>query len=129
MSSEICGNSLVVEHNGDIYSCDHFVDKDHLLGNINHQNMASMIESDFQKQFGKNKRNKLGDECTKCSYLRLCNGECPKNRIINNSLSPYKENWLCEGLKDFYFHTELVFSAMAKALNNGCPATDYNKFL
>lgn len=124
-----CGRALVAEHNGDIYSCDHFVNDEHRLGNITETSIARMAASDFQISFGRAKTDELPDTCHRCKYLPLCHGECPKNRIVSPPKGRGKLNWLCRGFKDFYAHTEPVFTAMAAALQKGYPASAYLRFV
>ena len=99
-----CGGVTVIEHNGDFYSCDHFVDKDHRLGNISEHPLEYYLDSPEQKRFGEAKSLKLPRYCLECEVKEMCNGECPKNRFIN---SPYGEpglNYLCSGYKQFFNH-------------------------
>jgi uncharacterized protein len=99
-----CGGVPVVEHNGDFYSCDHYVDKEHLLGNIRDISLAELLDSPEQKTFGEAKSLKLPRFCRECDVLDMCNGECPKNRFVN---TPYGEpglNYLCPGYRLFFNH-------------------------
>jgi uncharacterized protein len=92
----------VIEHNGDFYSCDHYVNKDYLLGNLNDHSLTWYLECERQKQFGRAKSMKLPDYCRQCEVLAMCNGECPKNRFI---LTPDGEaglNYLVQGLQIFF---------------------------
>jgi uncharacterized protein len=107
-----CGGVPVVEHNGDFYSCDHFVDIDHLLGNIKDLSIAELLDSAAQKDFGEAKSSKLTSYCRECDVLEMCNGECPKNRFI---LTPDGEpglNYLCPGYKLFFNHCESFVKAL-----------------
>lgn len=102
--SETCGNALALEHNGDLYSCDHFVYDGYRLGNILTTPLQSMVNSLEQREFGFHKRDSLPSYCRSCDVRFACNGECPKNRII---LTPDGEpglNYLCEGYKYFFHH-------------------------
>lgn len=113
-----CGNAAVIEYNGDLYSCDHYVYPENLLGNILNEPLLEMMLSKNQQNFGKNKRNALPDFCLNCDYLNICNGECPKNRI---SLTPDgKEglNYLCTGLKHLFKHVTPYMNFMANELSN-----------
>ena len=101
-----CGEGVALEHNGDVYSCDHFVDTPYLLGNIMETPIGELVRSEKQRAFGEAKRDTLPQYCRECEFLFACNGECPKNRIL---LTPDGEpglNWLCEGLKYFFAHTD-----------------------
>lgn len=99
-----CGGVPVVEHNGDFYSCDHYVDPDHLLGNIMNRSLSELLDSPEQNAFGQAKLDTLPQFCRQCEVRDMCNGECPKNRFI---LTPDGEkglNYLCEGYKKFFSH-------------------------
>ncbi len=93
--SETCGRALIVEHDGSVYSCDHFVDERHLLGRLEDRSLAEMIEDPRQLSFGTDKHDGLSERCRQCPYLRLCNGGCPKDRIDGRYC-------LCEGLLYFF---------------------------
>ena len=80
--SETCGSALALEHNGDLYSCDHFVEPTHLLGNIQQVHMLQLVTSEQQRQFGLAKRDTLPKYCRDCSVRFACHGECPKNRFL-----------------------------------------------
>lgn len=99
-----CGGVPVVEFNGDFYSCDHYVDNEHNLGNIRNNSLAFFIDSKRQREFGMAKSNTLPRYCIECEFRQMCNGECPKNRFI---LTPDGENglnYLCKGYKYFFNH-------------------------
>lgn len=122
--AETCGNAGVVEFNGDLYSCDHYVFPQYLLGNIRHKTLRTLMESPAQQAFGRNKRDLLPGYCRRCEFLDLCHGECPKNRI---SLTPDGEpglNWLCPGLQRFYRHTRPYFDFMANELRHNRPPSN-----
>ena len=118
VSAETCGNAGVVEYNGDVFACDHFVFPEYKLGNINEKSLLTLMNSPFQHQFGLNKRDKLPAFCRKCEFLDLCNGECPKNRIVKTPDGEPGLNYLCPGFKIFYKHTEPYFDFMANELHN-----------
>jgi uncharacterized protein len=99
-----CGDIPVIEHNGDVYACDHFVDKAHLLGNITATPLVDMLESARQKAFGRAKQNTLPRYCRSCEVRNLCNGECPKNRFIPTPDGEPGLNYLCAGYKHFFNH-------------------------
>ena len=122
-----CGRGLAMEHNGDLYSCDHFVDRKHFLGNIAKKSMATMAESSFQRTFGRKKSTTLPEGCRKCPHLALCYGGCPKDRLLDTNSG--KLNWLCEGYTAFYRETASYFEAMAFALRNRQPACEYKRFV
>jgi len=103
----------VVEHNGDFYSCDHYVDQDHLLGNIKDQSIAFFLDSDRQLAFGQAKSLSLPEYCKKCEVIRMCNGECPKNRFINSPDGETGLNYLCSGYKYFFNHCRPFVEAIS----------------
>ncbi len=99
---ETCGRAIAVEHNGDTFSCDHFVDPEYRLGNVAFISLQSMVDSAQQKEFGEKKRSSLPTYCQQCPVLSACNGGCPKDRFI---LTPEGEkglNYLCAGYRDFF---------------------------
>ena len=100
--SPTCGQAAVVEHNGDLYSCDHFVDREHCLGNIREKTILEMMNSESQRRFGQQKSSLLAAECRDCQFLRLCHGECPKNRVDGR-------NYLCQGYRQYFHHTAKFF--------------------
>ncbi|WP_052260619.1 anaerobic sulfatase maturase [Photobacterium gaetbulicola] len=101
-SSQICGKGLAVEHNGDIYSCDHFVYPEYYLGNIKKAHLADIINSSQQKRFASFKFDNLTSYCKKCDYLKLCGGDCPRNRFVESYDNEYGLSYLCSGHKIFY---------------------------
>jgi uncharacterized protein len=113
-----CGRVPVVEHNGDFYSCDHYVNKDYLLGNIMDHSLTYFLESKRQKEFGRAKSVKLPKCCLECEVRSMCNGECPKNRFI---LTPDGEpdlNYLCKGYKYFFNHCRPFVEAISTEWKN-----------
>lgn len=100
----VCGDIPVVEHNGDFYSCDHFVDIEHRLGNIMNTPLVELLESPAQKQFGQAKRDTLPRCCLACEVRNMCNGECPRNRFIQAPDGESGLNYLCAGYKRFFTH-------------------------
>jgi uncharacterized protein len=109
-----CGTALAVEHNGDLYSCDHFVEPDYLLGNIRDTHMLDLVASPEQRAFGQAKRDTLTEQCRTCEVLALCNGGCPKDRFIESRDGEPGHNYLCEGLYHFFTHTRPTMAAMAR---------------
>ena len=104
---ENCGGVPVLEHNGDFYSCDHYVDTEHLVGNIMHGTVAEFLDSENQRVFGNVKSDTLPMYCRNCEVKPMCNGECPKNRFIKLPDGEEGLNYLCEGYKYFlitHFH-------------------------
>jgi uncharacterized protein len=101
---EKCGGVPVVERNGDFYSCDHYVDKDHKVGNINDGCITDFIDSEKQIAFGEAKLKSLPRYCRVCQVRSMCNGECPKNRFIITPDGEAGLNYLCSGYKTFFNH-------------------------
>ncbi|MDR1416911.1 MAG: anaerobic sulfatase-maturation protein [Prevotellaceae bacterium] len=114
--SETCGDALVVEHNGDVYSCDHFVYPEHKLGNIQHDELPAMLASPQQLKFGADKRSGLPRECLRCRYYFACRGECPKHRFDLSADGEKNKNALCEGYKLFFAHVDPYMKYMAERL-------------
>jgi len=119
-----CGNALALEHNGDLYSCDHYVEPEHLLGNIRETPMIEMVASDRQRRFGQDKFDTLPQYCRKCEVLFACYGECPRNRFISAPGGEPGLNYLCEGYKLFFRHIDKPMNIMAGLLQQGRPAAE-----
>lgn len=117
--SETCGANAVVEHNGDIYPCDHFVYTQHKLGNIGEMSLRDMVSSDKMTEFGINKRNILPSECLRCKYYFACHGECPKHRFDKTANGEKGLNVLCKGLQLFFSYTEPYMVEMRKLYFSG----------
>ena len=120
--NETCGSALALEHNGDLYSCDHYVEPEYLVGNINNQTMQELIESDFQIKFGNDKKDTLPQYCLDCEVKFMCNGGCPKNRFIKTPDGEDGLNYLCQGYRHFFNHIDQPMKLMAAALERGQPA-------
>jgi len=116
-----CGDALAMEHNGNLYCCDHFVYPEYLLGNIADKPLKEMAISQQQFDFGVAKRNTLPRQCMKCEVLYACHGECPKHRFALTSDNKPGLNYLCEGYKKFFKHVEPYMEYMARELNNKRP--------
>lgn len=101
-TAPICGKAVAIEHDGSLYSCDHFVYPQYKLGNIHKTHQGSLVFSKQQASFSYAKHLKLPSDCKQCDHLKLCWGECPKNRFINDSTCEAGLNYLCQGLKKFY---------------------------
>ncbi len=115
---ENCGGVPVIEHNGDFYSCDHYADRDHLLGNIMNSSVANFLDSPEQKAFGMAKSATLPGYCKECPVKVMCNGECPKNRFINTPDGEPGLNYLCKGYKHFFNHCRPFVDAIRIAWKN-----------
>jgi len=127
--SPTCGTAMVIEHNGDIYSCDHFVDRDHLLGNMLSVPMRELVNSGRQVQFGRDKRETLPGYCRNCPVLFACHGECPKNRFAVTPEGEPGLNYLCEGYRMFFSHIAGPMEFMVQELNAGRPPSHVMKFM
>jgi len=119
--AETCGHAGAIEHNGDVFACDHYVFPKYKLGNIYTNSLVSMMYSPRQIEFGQAKRNALPQQCRDCEYLFACNGECPKNRIIQTLAGEAGLNYLCSGLRLFYAHVAPYMDFMAEELANERP--------
>lgn len=108
-----CGDISVVEHNGDFFSCDHFVDPEHRLGNICKTPLVELFESPTQRAFGRAKLETLSNVCQTCDVLSMCNGECPKNRFCRTADGEADLNYLCAGYKRFFTHCQPFVSQVA----------------
>jgi uncharacterized protein len=117
--AETCGGALALEHNGDLYSCDHFVEPAHLLGNITSTQMVELVASPAQRAFGDAKRDTLPQYCLDCDVRFACNGECPKNRFTQTPDGEPGLNYLCGGYKAFFTHIDGVMRLMADRLRRG----------
>ncbi|MCD1295885.1 anaerobic sulfatase maturase [Methanocella sp. CWC-04] len=125
----VCGYGMALEHNGDLYSCDHFVEPDYLLGNINETHLSEMAASDRQRKFGDDKLKTLPKYCLDCDVRFACHGECPKNRFL---IAPSGEpglNYLCDGYKSFFHHIDRPANLIAGLLLRGYPAENVMKLM
>ncbi|MBE9224543.1 anaerobic sulfatase maturase [Phormidium sp. LEGE 05292] len=127
--SKTCGNALALEHNGDLYSCDHFVEPDYKLGNIQETPMIELIASEKQRQFGQAKLNTLPQYCRQCEVRFACNGGCPKNRFIKTPDGESGLNYLCAGYKAFFTHIDRPMRMMADLLRRGHYADEIMQLL
>jgi len=116
--NQTCGFAPVIEHNGKIYSCDHYVYPEYKIGNILTDSLKSIMQSEQQIEFGKDKRNALPQYCKECKYLFACYGECPKNRFMNTEDGEPGLNFLCTGYKMFFEHVDPYMKFMTNELRN-----------
>lgn len=119
--AETCGNALALEHNGDLFSCDHFVEPRHFLGNLSERPLAELAAQPKQVAFGNAKRDALPRACRECPVLFACHGGCPKDRILATEDGEPGLNYLCEGYKAFFTHIDPAMRRMAERLRS--PAT------
>ncbi len=122
--SPTCGNGPVLEHNGDVYSCDHYVEPDYRLGNVLDTPLAEMVGSERQRRFGQEKLDSLPAYCRTCNVRSACYGECPRNRFLDTPDGEPGLNYLCAGYKAFFGHVVEPMAVMANALRQGRPAAD-----
>jgi uncharacterized protein len=113
-----CGGVPVVEHNGDFFSCDHYVDSKHFIGNIGKTSLSDLLDSNEQQAFGLAKLITLPEYCLECEVRNMCNGECPKNRFIESPLGEPGLNYLCPGYKRFFNHIKPFVNAIAEEWND-----------
>ena len=116
-----CGHAGVMEYNGDVYSCDHFVYPEHKLGNLTSKTIYEMMNSDRQKEFSKMKYRLLPQQCRECKYQFACHGECPKNRFIRDKYGNTGLNYLCKGYYQFFEHVAPYMDFMKNELENQRP--------
>lgn len=114
-----CGHAAVMEADGSVYSCDHFVFPEYRLGNIKKMTLTAMLYGERQLHFGRQKRDALPRQCRECEFLFACNGECPKNRFINDCYGEPGLNYLCEGYRQFFAHVAADMEFMAAELRVG----------
>ncbi len=114
-----CGLGMALEHNGDLYSCDHFVEPRYYLGNILETPLSDLVACEQQRRFGLDKRDTLPRFCRECEYLSVCNGECPKNRLARTPEGEPGLNYLCAGHRAFFEHADDRMRAMADLIRRG----------
>jgi uncharacterized protein len=123
--AEECCRAVVVEHDGSVYSCDHFVSPRHRLGDLRTSPLAALLDNRAQRRFGAAKRETLPGACRRCEFLGVCNGGCPKDRLARTAAGEPGLNHLCPGFRLYYEHTLPVFRRMARCLRLGRPAADH----
>jgi uncharacterized protein len=122
--NETCGNALAVEHNGDLYSCDHYVEPDYKLGNIAETQMVELLSSDRQRQFGRDKSETLTQQCQRCEVRFACHGECPKSRFAVSDDGEPGQHYLCAGWYEFFTHIDHPLKTIVALRDAGRPASD-----
>jgi uncharacterized protein len=122
--NETCGNVLAVEHNGDVYSCDHFVEPDYRLGNIAETQMVELVGGDAQRQFGRDKSETLTEQCRSCEVRFACHGECPKSRFAVTADGEPGLHYLCAGWYEFFTHIDRPLKTLVALREAGRPASD-----
>ena len=121
VQAETCGAALAMEHNGDLYSCDHYVEPDFKLGNIRDRPMIELVADPRQQRFGTDKRDTLPRQCRECDMRFACNGGCPKDRTLHDRYGEPGLNWLCEGYYGFFRHIDQPMRTMVDELRAGRP--------
>lgn len=119
--ARICGQNMIIEHNGDIYSCDHYVYPANYLGNIMPDEPGGLLRSLKQQHFGNIKEEALPAECLNCRFLSACRGECPKHRFLKTGTGQEGLNYLCKGYQKYFKHIDKYMKVMAYLLSNGYP--------
>lgn len=122
--NETCGTGLALEHNGDLYSCDHYVDREFLMGNIADHTITELLRTPQQYAFGMAKRDTLPQACLDCDVLFACRGECPRNRFLTTPDGEQGLNYLCAGLKAFFHHIDRPVRTLIELQRRGRPASD-----
>ena len=121
--AETCGGAMALEHNGDLYACDHYVYPEYKLGNVMDTGMRALVDSEQQRRFGQDKRDSLPKYCRHCDLRFACNGECPKHRFMKTPDGESGLNYLCAGYKRFFHHIDPCMTAMGQLLRQGRPAS------
>ena len=121
--AETCGSAMAMEHNGDLFSCDHYVYPQFKLGNIAEKSITELAHSDFQQKFGTDKRDTLPKYCRECEVKFACNGECPKHRFIKTPDGEDGLNYLCAGYKRFFNHVDPYMKQMGELVRAKKPAS------
>lgn len=124
-----CGKAAIVEHEGSVYSCDHFMYPEYRLGNLETDDLAAMMDSPAQQAFGAAKETTLPSDCIRCEFRFACHGECPKNRFINTADGEPGLNYLCAGYKHYFHHITPAMNIMARLLGEGRPADEVMQLL
>jgi uncharacterized protein len=124
-----CGHALALEHNGDLYSCDHYVEPQYRLGNILETPLAELVDSPRQREFGEHKFTSLPKYCRDCDVLFACYGECPRNRFIQTPDGEDGLNYLCAGYKHFFHHIRQPMTMMANLVRQGRYADEVMQWL
>ena len=126
---ETCGLALPLEHSGDLYSCDHFVEPRYLLGNISDRPLADLVRSEKQRRFGLDKRDTLPSYCRECEVRFACHGGCPKDRFTQTPDGEPGLNYLCGGFLEFFHHIDGPLQLMAGLLRRGAYADQVMEIL
>jgi uncharacterized protein len=127
--AEKCGAAMAIEHNGDVYSCDHYVYPKYRLGNVMNESLGALVGSRQQVKFGNDKADLLPRFCRECEVRFACNGECPKHRFIKTPDGEEGLNYLCAAYKRFFNHADPHMKTMGRLLREGRAAADIMEML
>ncbi len=127
--AKTCGHAGVMEFNGDVYSCDHYVFPEFKLGNIYEKTLVEMMYSERQQEFGLAKQRTLPKQCKECEFLFACNGDCPKNRFMKTVDGELGLNYLCKGYYQFFKHVAPYMDYMKKELFGERPPANIMEYL
>jgi uncharacterized protein len=119
--SETCGSQVAIEHNGDVYACDHYVDPGFRRGNVHETHLATLVECDDQQAFGEYKREGLPERCRDCDVRAFCNGGCPKNWHLETPAGESGLNYLCAGYRRFFTHVQPYLELVERVAGDGLP--------
>ena len=119
-----CGKAVVVEHNGDVFACDHYVYRDYRLGNLSTDDLTSMMQLPLQHRFGQDKLDTLPAQCRRCNMVKGCWGGCPKHRFIRSDDGEPGLNYLCQGYYHFFSHSVPWLKAISQIVQSGKPASE-----
>ncbi len=119
-----CGRVLILEHDGSVYSCDHFVTPEHRIGDFETSFLAELVDSPVQRRFGENKSATLPDQCRTCRWLIVCYGSCPKDRFVTAEDGTPGLNYLCQGLRHFFAHAEGPLGRVIESRKKGMRPQD-----
>ncbi|WP_169051838.1 anaerobic sulfatase maturase [Halorhabdus amylolytica] len=119
--NETCGDQVAMEHNGDVYACDHFVDPGFKRGNIHQTHLTEMLDSEEQRKFGEYKRRGLPARCQECPVLEFCHGGCPKNRHITTPAGDFGLNYLCAGYRSFFRYVQPYLEIIERTIQENKP--------
>lgn len=119
--SETCGSQVAIEHNGDVYACDHFVDPGFERGNIHETHLAALVDDPEQQQFGEYKRDGLPERCRTCDVQEFCRGGCPKNWLLETPAGRPGLNYLCPGYRRFFTYIQPYLDVVEQTLGENYP--------
>jgi uncharacterized protein len=122
--AETCGRAMAMEHNGDLFSCDHYVYPQYKLGNVMEKSIEQMVDSEQQRRFGADKKDKLPKYCRECDVRFACNGECPKHRFMRTPDNEPGLNYLCSGYKKFFHHIDRDMKVLMRLVQSGRQAAE-----